>query len=74
MSMNIDAYGDKIYLIKNIDYEDKKVVAKDMKEALQKYENYIYKSTGYDFSPMQTIGTITSCEYIGPFEEEGLIK
>ena len=70
----MDAYKDKIYLIANDDYEDKKVVASDAKEALQKYENYLREHINPDYSYMEIFRKVTSVIYAGDFEEEDLIK
>ena len=70
----MDAYGKKIYLIKNEDYEDKKVIAEDMYDALYKYKEYLRDHISYDYSVIECFGQITSCEYLGDFNEEDYIQ
>ena len=62
----------KIYQIKNSNYETKKVVADNMFEALQKYEQHLTHTISIDF-PIP-IDTITDCVCLGDYEEEDLIK
>lgn len=70
----MDAYKDKIYLITNEDYEDKKVLASDALEAIQKYENYLREHINLDYSYMEIFGKVTSVIYVKDFEEDDLIK
>lgn len=69
----MDSYNEKLYLIKNEDYDDKMVVAEDMGEALSKYREYIRKNLSYNYSVDKIFGTITSCEYIRDYEEADII-
>ena len=62
-----------VYLVKNSDYEDKKVVACNMLEALRKYEDYLTTSLSYDYSPRKLMSTITSCECLGEYVYEDVI-
>lgn len=64
----------KIYSVQNSDYEEKKVVAENMLEALRKYDSYLHTALSYDYSPMKILESVTAVQLIGNYEEEDLIK
>lgn len=64
----------KIYEIKNNDYETKRVVAENMEEALTKYRKHLQVHINADYSYMAIFNQITSCHYIGEYEEDDVIK
>lgn len=62
-----------IYLIKNSDFEPKKVVAENMEDALSKYRQYLRDHISVDYSYMEVFAHITSCEFIGEYYEDDMI-
>lgn len=62
-----------IYLIENTDYESKKVVAEDMGDALDKYKRHLHDHISHDYSYMEIFTNITSCNYIGEYNEDDMI-
>lgn len=62
-----------IYLIKNSDFETKKVVAENMEDALAKYRQYLRDHISVDYSSMEVFVHITSCEFVGEYHEDDMI-
>ena len=60
----------KLYVIKNSDYETKKVVWSDMEDALRKYKEHLRNSINADYSFMRVFESVTSCEYEREYNEE----
>lgn len=64
-----------LYLIKNSEYENKRVVAENMSQALLKYKNYLEKTISCDYSYELIFSKITECKFLDIYEEEDdLIK
>lgn len=63
----------KLYEIKNNDYETKRVVADNMEEALTKYRKHLQEHINPDYSYMAIFNQITSCNYLGEIEDDGVI-
>ena len=64
----------KLYQIKNSHYTEKQVVAEDMGEALDKYRKYLNEHINIDYSDYEVYKCITSCTYIGEYEDPVIIK
>lgn len=64
----------KLYLIKNSSYEDRKVIADNMEEALYKYRKYLDTAISFDYSVDNIFGDITECIYMGKYQDEDIIR
>lgn len=62
-----------IYLIKNSDYETKKVVAPNMGEALYKYKRHLDEHISLDYSSEEVYVKVTTCELVGDYQESDMI-
>lgn len=62
-----------IYLIKNSDYETKKVVASNMGEALQKYRKHLEQNINIDYSYEAIYEKVTTCDLVGEYQESDMI-
>lgn len=67
----------KLYLIKNIQYNDRKVdrkvAAENMEQALSKYRKYLSDSS-IDYSSEEVFENVTECKYLGEYYDEDIIK
>ena len=65
----------KLYLIKNIQYNDRKVAAANMEQALSKYRKYLSDTISVDYSSKEVFKNVTECKYLGEYHaDEDIIK
>lgn len=64
----------KLYLIKNASYDDKKVAADNMEEALHKYRDYLETAISQDYSSEKVFQDVSECKYLGIYQEDSIIK
>lgn len=64
----------KLYLIKNISYNDKKVAAENMEQALSKYRKYLSDSISVDYSSEEVFKNVIECKCLGEYYDEDIIK
>lgn len=61
------------YLVKNDKYDEKFVIADDVRDALNKYYQYLVDHLSYDVSPVEIFRGITNVSLEGYYKEEDYI-
>lgn len=61
----------KIFYINNSDYDNKRILAKNMDSAMCLYKKYVERSLSADYSVEAIMNSVTSCVCEGEFDARG---